>query len=47
MVLRVSCVALLHDCIEDAEYPEESDKYISQHFPDLFMKVLNYLHIIV
>ena len=27
------CVALLHDCIEDAEYPEESDKYISQHFP--------------
>ena len=27
------CVALLHDCIEDAEYPEESDKYISEHFP--------------
>ena len=27
------CVALLHDCIEDAGYPEESDKYISQHFP--------------
>ena len=36
-VLRYSssgiCVALLHDCIEDAEYPEESDKYISEHFP--------------
>lgn len=27
------CVALLHDCIEDSEYPEESDKYISEHFP--------------
>ena len=27
------CVALLHDCIEDAEYPKESDKYISEHFP--------------
>lgn len=27
------CVALLHDCIEDAEYPEESDKHISEHFP--------------
>lgn len=26
------CVALLHDCIEDGEYPEEVDSYIKNNF---------------
>ena len=26
------CVALLHDCIEDGEYPEEVSSYISNNF---------------
>lgn len=26
------CVALLHDCIEDGEYPEEVSSYISSNF---------------
>lgn len=26
------CVALLHDCIEDGEYPDEIDSYIKQNF---------------
>ena len=30
---RGMCVALLHDCIEDGEYPEEVDKYIKENFP--------------
>ena len=28
------CVALLHDCIEDANYPEEVDQYIQKNFSD-------------
>lgn len=27
------CVAFLHDCIEDADYPEEVDQYIQKNFP--------------
>lgn len=27
------CVALMHDCMEDAEYPEEITKYIQENFP--------------
>ena len=26
------CVAFLHDCIEDADYPEEVDQYIQNNF---------------
>ena len=27
------CVAFLHDCIEDGDYPEEVDQYIQKNFP--------------
>ena len=31
---RGMCVALLHDCIEDANYPKEVDQYIQKNFSD-------------
>ena len=37
------CVALMHDCIEDGEYPEEVDKYIKENFPNLIYETIKLL----
>ena len=37
------CVALLHDCIEDGEYPEEVDKYIKENFSNLIYETIKLL----
>ena len=37
------CIALMHDCIEDGEYPEEVDKYIKENFPNLIYETIKLL----
>ena len=37
------CVALLHDCIEDAEYPEEVEQYILKNFSDKIYEAVKLL----
>ena len=37
------CVALMHDCIEDCEYPEEVDKYIKENFSNLIYETIKLL----
>ena len=37
------CVALMHDCIEDGEYPEEVDKYIKENFSNLIYETIKLL----
>ena len=37
------CVALLHDCIEDADYPEEVEQYILKNFSDKIYEAVKLL----
>ena len=37
------CVAFLHDCIEDADYPEEVEQYILKNFSDKIYEAVKLL----
>ena len=37
------CVAFLHDCIEDADYPEEVDRYIQKNFSNKIYEAVKLL----